>query len=526
MAGAVQVIDMHRPKISEALGTLGATLQGQQDSEQARTDSVAKTKAAALMQFAINRGASPEQWNALRQHLASTDPGAAAFIPDIASLPPDQFEQAKAKFAQSQLGIQQTAADRVQGGQANATDLPLVFNPGSAGTEPFRKGQLFDTLSAGSNATPEQQQAAGAELKTRPEANTALVEKTSGPERMARAGQATADAAFTAGPKTTEALAGAAEKRAMAGKAGAETRAISAASSPSAIAASNLTGDDFLKSLPASEARLVKSIADYMVDPAKVASLRNPKDAGSERNRLVKEVLQFDPSYDMTQFPSKNKLRSDFNSGQGAKNVRSINTALSHLDTLAQAAGELHNQGGLPLVTTGVNYLKNKAGQLSGSPAKVKFDTAATAVDNELAAVFKGTGATDQEIAQWRGNLNSNMSPAQMAEAIKSRIELMGGRLAALQSQYQQGMGKPADFSILNPSSRKVLQKFQIDPDALEQGRVTPLSAGGGGGAPGPSTQPPGGKQLNDATAAEFLKQAGGDKEKARQLARAAGFSF
>lgn len=499
MAG-VQIVQSHRPRISDAIGTLAATLQGRRDTEQARADAQAKTKASALMQFAINKGATPEQWNLMRSHLASTDPDAAGLIPDIASLPPDQYEEAKRHLGITQTQIQQKSADAMLGGTASATDPTLAFNTSEVGKEPFRQQQLYDVLKGGTGASPQQEQAAAVENKIAPTADVALREQTEGPLRVAQTGEADVRTkqlipaqAKEATVRATQGIpASAAKDIAEAGKARAEAGAISASSQPTAT--SGLVGDDFLKSLPQSEARLVKSIADYTVDPTKVASLRNPKDAGSERNRLIKEVLQYDPTYDMTQFPSKNKLRTDFNSGAGAKNIRSINTALKHLDSLAEAGGELSNVGGLPLVTTGVNFLKNMAGQLSGNPAKVKFDAAATAVDNELAAVFKGTGATDQEINQWRGSLNSSMSPEQLAAAIKERLELLGGRLSTLKAQYEQGMGKPADFKILSDPSRKVLAKFGVDADAFESGTVS------GGPAAGSSSKRMSKEQVNTKT--------------------------
>lgn len=230
MPGQVQVIQSHRPRISDAIGTLASTLQGQQDTERARSDSQAKTKAGALMQFAINKNASPEQWNMMRQHLASTDPSAAQLIPDIASLPPSEYEKAKQKLDMTKVGIQQTAADKMVGGSAGATDPTMVFNPDEVGREPFRQQQLYDVLKGGTGASPEQAQAAGAELKTRPTADVALREQTEGPLRVAQAGEATArgtqlipaQAKEATARATQEIPAAAAEKRAQAGKETAE----------------------------------------------------------------------------------------------------------------------------------------------------------------------------------------------------------------------------------------------------------------------------------------------------------------
>jgi len=494
-----QVITNNRPRLSDAIGGLANVIRGRSDKAAADEDSKARARASAVMQYAIARKANPQQLRAVRSQLAQADPTAAQYIPNIEDLPPDEFEEAKRQ-------IQIEAANRMKGGTATNTDPTIVFNTDEVGKEPFRQQQLSDIIKTNDPTNPQTGQAR-IEAKMDPTADVALREKTEGPLRVAQTQQATADAAFTAGPKTaretaeatftagprtTETLASAREKNATArGK----------NTPPGGVPAdgSGPIGEAFLNTLPPSEQRLIKSIAGYFVDPTKVASLRNPKDAGSERNRLIKEVLQYDPSYDMTQFASRNKLRQDFNSGMGARNIRSINTAVKHLASLSEAVDKMDNSE-VQIANTVGNFFSKQ----TGSPKVTNFQNAANAVESEMASVFKGTGATDQEIKAWRENLKPNMSPEQLHGAINTMIELMGGRLAALASQYQQGMGKPKDFQILSDGSRKTLSKFGIDPDALENGNVVPL---GGGGAPSAPPAPSGAgggrmskEQVNKAT--------------------------
>jgi hypothetical protein len=63
--------------------------------------------------------------------------------------------------------------------------------------------------------------------------------------------------------------------------------------------------------------------------------------------------------------------------------------------------------------------------------------------------------------------MSASQSPAQIQAGINQMVELMAGRLQALQSQYQTGMGKQANFSFLNPQSQAILQKWGIDPTQL-----------------------------------------------------------
>lgn len=216
-----------------------------------------------------------------------------------------------------------------------------------------------------------------------------------------------------------------------------------------------LTGEALLKSLDPATAGLVKAVAEYKVDPTKVASSRNPKNAESERLKLVRLALQYNPTYDMTQFPAMSAARKDFSSGKAAANIRSLNTALKHLDELDHAAKDLHNSR-IPIVNRVGNFISKQTG---GDPA-TNFNSAATALSDELATLFKGTAGTDSAIAHWRESLDPSMSPEQFRGQVQILLDLVGGRIAALESQYKATTGDPAEFEILNPTSQTVLKKF------------------------------------------------------------------
>jgi hypothetical protein len=238
---------------------------------------------------------------------------------------------------------------------------------------------------------------------------------------------------------------------------------------------SGLMGEEFLKTLPEARRGLIKAIVEYRIDPSKAASMRNPKDAGSERMRLLQDALRADPDYDATQYASRNSLRTSYASGKAAESIRSLNTAIHHLADLKTAAAKLNNMD-TPMLNTAKNWL----GRQTGDAAATNFKTKADAVVSEMAKVFKGTGSpTDQEIKEWRENLNSSMSPEQINGAVQSMLNLMAGRIAALSGQWQSGMNKPPNFVILTDSSRALLKKLGADPSILQESEIT---AGGAGG--------------------------------------------
>lgn len=220
------------------------------------------------------------------------------------------------------------------------------------------------------------------------------------------------------------------------------------------------------KPIDPATANLIQKVASYQIDPTKITSLKN-----DERQRLVSLASQFDPSYDSSSFPAKAAVRKDFTSGKSAQNIRSLNTAVSHLNSLAEAGGALGNTSFTPF-----NQVKNAVSQTTGQPQITRFNDSLNAVAGEMSAVFKGSSGTDQEIQSWREQMNAAQSPEQIQAGINQMVELMAGRLQALESQYQTGMGKPSDFSFLNSNSKAILQKFGIDPTTLANPDALPAN--------------------------------------------------
>lgn len=215
---------------------------------------------------------------------------------------------------------------------------------------------------------------------------------------------------------------------------------------------------DVLKNLSPSEAATVKMLTNYAMPLPAGFALKAPY-----FQKLLGAAAQYDPTFDATQYNVRLNLKKDFTSGKAANNIKSLNTAISHLNTLNEAVKGLKNS---PLQLW--NQIKNSGFTGVGDPRVTKFTAAATAVESELANVFKGTGATDQEIKAWRDQLNTSQSPAQLHAAIDQSIELMSGRMHALQSQYETGLGKPKDFHFLSPGSRKILKGLGIDAETID----------------------------------------------------------
>jgi hypothetical protein len=157
-------------------------------------------------------------------------------------------------------------------------------------------------------------------------------------------------------------------------------------------------------------------------------------------------------------------------SGQGATNINYFNTAMDHLKVL-QEAGENLNNGNIQ----GFNNLAQQFGIATGQPQAVEFNAVKSAVAGELSKTFKGTGATDAEIADINQTINAAQSPEQIRGAIDYYIRLMGGKMSALEGQYTQGKQGVPNFPGTTPNAPTASQYvYAKDP----QGKVHRAKAG------------------------------------------------
>jgi len=214
------------------------------------------------------------------------------------------------------------------------------------------------------------------------------------------------------------------------------------------------TQQAFLSALPPNDANMVKGMIDYKLDPTKFASLR-----GNERERLVNLATQADPTFDLSQFKSRQAFKNSLTSGNLSQALMSSNLVIQHMDALLNAADALDN-GDYPIKNRVENALKTQTGQASVS----NFLTAKKAVAAELAKVFKGVGATDvNSINEWESNFDQNSSPAQIKGAVETATKLLASRIDTVKNQYQSAMGKPLNFRFLTPRSEAVLAARGLD---------------------------------------------------------------
>lgn len=246
-----------------------------------------------------------------------------------------------------------------------------------------------------------------------------------------------------------------------------------------------LHGDDYLKKLPAGEGGLVKKIAQGEVDP-KTLSIR-----GGHREKVLQQVVQYDPTFDQTNFSARNAVRKDFTSGTASKNVTAINTALGHLGTMQEVGDKLANKD-----IRAWNQVANALGVQMGAEEATDSNVVQGAVADELMRVFRVVGASEKEAEAWGKRFSNAGSPSQINGAIRTAADLLGSRIEALDDQWKRGMGTDKGYpKLLSDKSKETFKKIG---GKLERYGIEDKGGSGGAGAT-PATNSKGWKLMVDA---------------------------
>ncbi len=216
-----------------------------------------------------------------------------------------------------------------------------------------------------------------------------------------------------------------------------------------------LTGAALLQALPKQEADQIKALAEgRMAFPAGFA-LKSPY----WQDKITK-VSQYDPNFDAINYNARSQTRQDFTKGKSADNVTALNTAIQHLGKLSDAYDALGNSS-MPAYNAAANWIGNAVGNSDVQKNYAAVATDSAAVSHELAKVFRQTGMSEGEIKDWENKISTSASPAQSKQVIQSALDLMGGRLEALGSRYNQGMGTSEQpYQLLNPQAKQTWAKL------------------------------------------------------------------
>jgi len=237
----------------------------------------------------------------------------------------------------------------------------------------------------------------------------------------------------------------------------------------------------FLQTLNPAMAAKVQAIAEYREKPLTVGARGGS--TGILNQQIMAAVRRYSKgTYDDTMYDTVNKLRKEYSSGTTGKNMTAINTVYGHIGDLYDAGAVLANNN--PTVVQGwVNKIREQVGGEAG--AKItSFDTAKTAVGDELARAMKGSAMSDKEIERWESLFSNAKTPEQLQAAVAEAYRLLDKREKAVHFGWKSATGFDYGRDFISPENRAKRDYVMKNP--LRSGGGTTTAPGGGGATPNP----------------------------------------
>jgi len=200
--------------------------------------------------------------------------------------------------------------------------------------------------------------------------------------------------------------------------------------------AQRLTGDAMLAALPYNVASQVAAITDHRAAP--------PGRSTTRGDSLMQLVNMVDPTYDATQFKTKQGIETAFTSGRLGNTLRSLNVVQDHLDVFKDTAKDLGNDS---LQFT--NAMGNQIARWTGKPAPTDFGAVRNVVADELTKAILGTAGALGDRTEMRKEVGEANSPEQLAGVVNKWQKLIAGQVKGLQDQYESGGGSNKAVSSL-----------------------------------------------------------------------------
>lgn len=182
---------------------------------------------------------------------------------------------------------------------------------------------------------------------------------------------------------------------------------------------------------------------------------------------LTQKVSEINPNFTGTTYPSVAAALKAFTSGQESRKVRSLNTAIAHMETLDELSAALNNND-----TQAFNRVANFLSKETGGTAVTNFNTAKDLVAKEVISAVVAGGGGQAEREEAAKSFNAANSPAQLAEVTNVYRELLGGQLQSLRGQYEQGTQRTDFDRFLTDRTKRALGNGQQGPTQKPQGEV------------------------------------------------------
>jgi hypothetical protein len=234
-----------------------------------------------------------------------------------------------------------------------------------------------------------------------------------------------------------------------------------------AEAEANLTGEDYIKTLPENHQAQIRQAGAY------AAAVPNANVRSPSGRQLRDEIYQAYPDIDERMYGAENGAVRKFWSGPDADTIKSQNVAIMHLGTLQQAANALKNGD-----YQKVNALLNWWSKETGKAAPTDFNAIRDIAQDEVMKAVVGTraGVTEREEAHKR--ITSDFSQGQMDSVINKYKDLMAGQVIGLRQKFTGTTGMPLEVfdRFLLPETKQELRAHEAAARPSGGGSVNPPS--------------------------------------------------
>lgn len=211
-------------------------------------------------------------------------------------------------------------------------------------------------------------------------------------------------------------------------------------------------GEAALDGLNPGEQEFVKrlSVYDLPLTTLGRGGLSNPYN-----RKLIKRASFYNPNFDFTDYPTKQKVKIDYKSGKSFTQIKSLNNAIGHIRGLFEGIKKMGNAD-----WEDWNELRKHFRERFGSDAYEDFGTAAEGVATEIPSVISGKSATIPEMDHWAGRLRDTKSTRRLNRVVDGMLTLLSTRVHDLYNRYEENLGYPPDFNILDERSKQFLKEM------------------------------------------------------------------
>lgn len=237
---------------------------------------------------------------------------------------------------------------------------------------------------------------------------------------------------------------------------------------------------EYLKSFPAGVQELIKGVADYTINPSVLSTSAKQSMGKMTQGDLVAAVKKYDPSYNMQQYPARQKFLSAWTAGGQNAVAQAANTAIQHLGELKAVYDKIAIGSDAGILNKNYNTFQQFIEKNKSNPDVARFGTIVQSLGGELSKIYKNginssASPTEQEAAEVKEILNLAWGTEGLNGILESTSNLMRDRLNTAKETYASTMGKEPP-SLLLPSAQKSIDAMNAAGLNIDFSSLNPLS--------------------------------------------------